>query len=74
MPDPTVTNGKHDVWSHRIAISGLVCLLAGIVAASAYLALDGREVPSYLPALAMSGFTVLASMVQSIMGTKDRDQ
>jgi hypothetical protein len=67
MADTPLTNGKHDVWTHRIAVSGLIVFMIADIAATAYLALDGRQIPDALPAIAFSCVTVLASMIQSIM-------
>lgn len=61
------TNGKHDVWSHRIVVGslGFTVLMTG--AAITVLAVLGRDVPPSLPALGGTALGALTGMLVAIM-------
>jgi len=64
---PVRTNGKYDVWTHRI----LVCLI-GVTMLSDLLLIAGLAaqqlpIPETLPAIAFASFGALSSMLAGIM-------
>ncbi len=66
MSDP-VSNGKHDVQTHRIVVSGLVaCVLLSIIG---IIGIDcaGREIPAALPAIGGTALGALTGMLAAIM-------
>ncbi len=66
-PTKPQTNGKHDVWSHRIAIGGTILVLVIDISIIGCLAARGQEVPATLTALAFTGFTAITAMLHAIM-------
>jgi hypothetical protein len=67
------SNGKHDVWTHRLAVFGIVLFMTVDIIATAALAAFGKEIPPALPAVAFTCITVLASLIHAIMkGDSDR--
>jgi hypothetical protein len=68
MADPSsASNGKHDVWTHRLAVFGIVVFMTVDIIATAALAACGKEIPPALPAVAFTCITVLASLIHAIM-------
>jgi hypothetical protein len=68
-------NGKHDVWTHRLAVFGIVLFMTVDIIATASLAACGKEIPPALPAVAFTCITVLASLIHAIMkGDTDNAQ
>jgi hypothetical protein len=65
--DRIVSNGKHDVHTHRIAVIclGAMVLLSG--AGITLLAFFGQEVPPALPALGGTALGALTGMLASVM-------
>jgi len=66
-PISKVSNGKHDVVTHRIVVSSLsaVVILAG--AGSVALAALDKETPQAVTALGYTALGALAGMLASIM-------
>ena len=67
MSDTPPSNGKHDVWTHRIVVSSLglcVLLTGGAIAALAAL---GHEIPPALPALGGTALGALTGMLAAVM-------
>ena len=62
-----LSNGKHDVMTHRIVVSclGLVVLLTG--ASITALAMMGKEIPPALPALGGTALGALSGMLAAAM-------
>jgi hypothetical protein len=67
MADTPMSNGKHDVWTHRIVVGclGLCVLLTG--GAITVLAALGHEVPPALPALGGTALGALTGMLAAVM-------
>lgn len=66
MESPANPNGKHDVWTHRIAVAALgltVLLTAGAITA---LAACAAEIPPALPALGGTALGALTGMLSAI--------
>ncbi|HYT92914.1 MAG TPA: hypothetical protein VEL76_29625 [Gemmataceae bacterium] len=61
------SNGKHDVWTHRIVVIclGLCVLLTG--GAITGLAAVGHEIPPALPALGDTALGALTGMLAAVM-------
>lgn len=72
MPD-TPTNGKHDVWTHRIAVAAVSLTIVGDIIAITLLAVDGKDIPPTLPAVGFTALAALTSMLNRIM-TGSQDQ
>lgn len=61
------TNGKHDVWSHRIVIASLgFTVILSTVGVTALAAVD-IEVPPALPAIGGTALGALTGMLTAIM-------
>jgi hypothetical protein len=65
--DTNHTNGKHDVWTHRILVAGLASCSILDIALIGYLSSNGHEVPTALSALAFTTIGALAGMLTTIM-------
>jgi hypothetical protein len=67
MADEPQANGKHDVRTHRIAVTCLgACVLLTCVAIT-ILAVLGKDVPPALPALGGTALGALTGMLAAIM-------
>jgi hypothetical protein len=65
--DTNHTNGKHDVWTHRILVAGLAGCSILNIAFIGYLAAVGTDVPHALSALAFTTIGALVGMLTTIM-------
>ena len=61
------SNGRHDVITHRIVVSGLVCCVLVSLAGIIGLDLLGREIPPALPALGGTALGALTGMLAAVM-------
>jgi hypothetical protein len=71
MSDEPRKNGKHDVWTHRIAAAAVALTVLVDITLMGILAAKGDEIPVALPAIGFSALTALTSMVYAIMQRPD---
>ena len=68
----TPSNGKHDVWTHRITTASIGVFVLADTVAIAILAAHGIDIPWFLQAAGITAATVLATTVQTFMkGNKE---
>jgi hypothetical protein len=60
-------NGKHDVWTHRIVVSGLVVCVLVSIGGIIGIGLMGREIPPALPAIGGTALGALTGMLAAVM-------
>jgi hypothetical protein len=67
MPDQPYQNGRHDVWTHRIATTAVALgmLVAGV--SVCVLELHGRDIPHTITAIATTSLGALVVMLSQIM-------
>ena len=67
MTEDPERNGRHDVVTHRIVVSGLVSCVLLSIAGIIGIELLGREVPPSLPAVGGTALGALTGMLAAVM-------
>jgi hypothetical protein len=71
MNDAPSSNGKHDVWTHRMVVGGLALLTLFSGLNITILQMSGHDIPPSLPLLGSTALGALTAMLAAIMRQPD---